>query len=167
MNFKIYYSDIETQTVGNMVLSYNVIESSNLLIFIGSLLYRALALIGLYVLYSLYKKQSVSDYIIVTVLILGITYFSYSSYYVLHLISLVFLALIIVQYLKDYIDKTHIATITMTLSLCIILFSQILFMIIGLNSTIYVAAEITQLMGYIGILTTLIMVLINGKKNKN
>ncbi len=167
MNFKIYYSNIETQVIGTMTLSYNVIESSNLLIFLGSLLYRALALIGLYILYSLYKKQSTSDYILVTILLIGITYFSYSSYYVLHVISLVLLTLIIVQYLKNYIDKSHMSTITMTLSLGLIFFSQVLFMLIGLNSDLYVAAEITQLIGYIGILVTLLMVLFNGKKNKN
>jgi hypothetical protein len=168
MNFSIYNMETETKQIGLLTLTYHVVESSGTLFFLGFLLFQILTLIGLYTLYSIYQKQSLSTNILIILLIIGLTYFSYTTYYVFHLVSALLLLLIIVQYLKNYIDRAHQSTLMMAISLGTITFSQLLFMLIGLNPQIYVAAEITQLLGYVGILTTFIMVLKSGgKKNKD
>jgi hypothetical protein len=168
MNFKIYYHAIETKKIGFLTLTYRTVESSDTLFFLGFLLFQILTLLGLYMLYSLYHKQSKSNHLLIIALIIGLTYFSYSTYYIFHMASFMILTLILIQYLNNYIDKRYSSTIMMTISLGAITFSQVLFMLIGLNTTLYVAAEITQLFGYTGILATLIMVLKSGsKKDKN
>ena len=168
MNFSMNYNEVETRQVGLMVLTYQTVESSDILFFLGFLLYRILTLVGLYVLYSLYHKQTKQNHFLIVSLLVALAYFSYSSYYVFHTVSFILLILILIQYLTNYVDKKHFSTILMTISFVTIAFSQILFILIGFNPEIYVAAELTQLIGYIGILTTFLTVLKSGyKKNKN
>lgn len=164
MNFEINYDVVKTTHVGNLLLTYQTVESNESLFFVGFLMYKILALLGLYVLYSIYNEQSTLNHILIGTLIIGIVYFSYTQYHIFHLISFIILTLILIKYLKNYVDKTHISTILMTLGFVTIAVSQILFMIIGLNLDIYVIAEIIQLIGYICILSTLFMVLRIGKK---
>lgn len=165
-NFTIYYKILTTRQIGFVTLTYQTIRSTDTLFFVGFLLYRILTLIGLYILYSIYQKQTKSNILIIVYLILVLTYFSQSAYYIFHLTSLLLLAFITSQYYKNYQKRKQYETKLLAYSFAIITISQLLFIFIRLNLHFYVIAEIVQLIGYIGLLCTFIMVLIYGKKKK-
>jgi MFS family permease len=168
MNFKIYYHEIETQKIGFLTITYNTIEVVDNTFIIGFLIYRILTIIGFYILYSLYQEQPKLTHILILYLIIVLTYFSQSAYYIFHLTLAILLTLIAIAYSKKYLDKKNITTKIFVVSIALIGLSQIFFMLVYFSTQLYVIAEFTQLAGYLGVLTTFIMVLKHGrKKNKN
>ena len=164
-NFTIYYHVLETKTVGLYTIIYHTVAVSDLLFFLGYLLYRLLILIGLYILYSIYQKnQPKSNIFLIVFFILISTYFSQSMYYIFHLTSLVFLSLITMQFYNNHMKNKQLTAKLLTSSFAIIAASQIFFMFAGIKEVLYVIAEIVQLFGYLVLLMTFIKVLRNAKK---
>jgi hypothetical protein len=163
-NFTLYYHILETRQVGFVKFTYNVIKSSDILFFAGFLMYRILMLLGLYVLYSIYLKQNRTNILLITYLILISIYFSNSAYHIFHLTSLIFLVIITVQYFKNYKKSKSETNKWLVYSFSVITLSQIVFVFIMIHTILYVIAELMQLIGYLGLLITLIKVLKNGKK---
>ncbi|MFH2028630.1 MAG: hypothetical protein ABIJ08_05800, partial [Nanoarchaeota archaeon] len=166
-NFTIYYQILETKQVGLVTMTYQTLRSSDTLFFMCFLAYRLLTLLGLFMLYHIYeKKQSITNLIIVVYLIIMLTYFSHSAYYIFHITSLLFLALITIKYHLMYKKYKVGTTKLLTYSFAVIGISQILFVFIMFNELLYVTAEIVQLIGYSILLLTFITVLRHGKKKK-
>ena len=165
-NFTLYYHEIETKHYGLFSMTYHTIESDSLF-FIGFLLYRILTLIGLYALYSIYQKNnSKFNFIFVAVLLIITAYLSQFSYYVFHVVSLILLGYIIYNYYGISKNSKNITSKLLFTSFAIISLTQIGFIFIFLYPPIYVMSEIVQLLGYIGLLITFILVLKLGKKKK-
>ena len=168
MNFEIYYHVVKTQQIGFLTITYQTMQESDMIFIIGFLLYRVLTLIGFYILYSIYQNQPRLNHILAVYLIIVLTYFSQSAYYIFHLTLAILITLITIVYSTKYLDKKNNTTKILAASLAIIAISQIFFMLVNYNTQFYVIAEFTQLIGYLGVLTTFIMVLKHGrKKNKN
>jgi len=166
-NFTIYYKVPATRTLGFITLTYPVLKYTNLLFFFGFYVHRVLMLIGFYLLYCIYqKKSSKVDKFIVIYLILVLTYFSQWAYYVFHANSLIILMLLIWQYGKNYKKNKSKTAKLLLYSFQIIAVSQVFFIFVSLNDLLYVIAMIIQLIGYIMLLTTFIMVIKYGKKKK-
>ncbi|RLE42715.1 hypothetical protein DRJ48_02940 [Candidatus Woesearchaeota archaeon] len=165
-NFTIYYYVLETRHLGFITLTYSVLRASNILFFVGFLMYRILMLIGLYILYSIYIKQSRISVAIMVYLITVLTYFSRNAYYVFHITSLMLLCAITWQYYVNFTKTRNLATKTLLFSFTIITLSQLLFVFVGLSQTLYVVAELIQLLGYLGLFLTLMRTLKDGKKKR-
>ncbi|MBI5389212.1 hypothetical protein HZB01_02420 [Candidatus Woesearchaeota archaeon] len=165
-NFTLYYMDTETRKIGPYILSYHELEASSLPFYWGSILSRLLMLLGLYVLYCIYTKQEKSTVVLVTSLLLVTVYYGISVYHLFHLTSFVILALITYHYYTSYKTTKRVLTKALAYSFGIISISQLVFVFMNLLPTMYVAAEIIQLLGYLGLLGTFIMVLIHGKETK-
>ncbi len=165
-NFTIYYHVLETRRIGFMTFTYNAVNSSHILFFVGFLMYRLLMLFGLYMLYSIYLKQQKSNIFLISYLIIISTYFSSSTYYLFHITSLFFLVIITYRYLKNYKKNRDSTTKLLAYSFGMITLSQVVFVFVAINTFLYVIAELIQLASYISLLITFIMVLRHGKKKK-
>ncbi len=165
-NFTIYYHVLETRRIGFMTFTYNAVNSSHILFFVGFLIYRLLMLFGLYMLYSIYLKQQKSNIFLISYLIIISTCFSSSAYYLFHVTSLFFLVIITYQYLKNYKKNRDSTTKLLAYSFGMITLSQVVFVFVAINTFLYVIAELIQLASYISLLITFIMVLKHGKKKK-
>jgi len=165
-NFTIYYRMLETRHFGFFTLTYSASKSSNVLFFIGFLMYRMLMLLGFYILYSIYIKQNKVNIFLIIYLILISTYFSRSAYYIFHLTAIILLIIVSFKYLKNYRKTKHNTNRWLLYSFVLIAVSQIIFVFIKIHAIFYVIAELIQLLGYIGLLITFIKVLKDGKKKR-
>jgi len=163
-NFTLYYYSVETRNLGFITVSYNALRSSDILFFIGSIMYRALMLFGLYVLYSVYQKQSSSNIFIIFYLLVISVYFSRSVYFIFHLTSLIFLVFITYSYYQNYVRSRNNFTKYLFASFAIITLSEVFAIFVKLNLVLYAVAEIVQLIGYVCLLAVFVMVLKNVKK---
>ncbi|MBI2498787.1 hypothetical protein HYV88_00935 [Candidatus Woesearchaeota archaeon] len=168
INFFIYYKFIELGGAKIITLTFKTTEILEDLLFFGVLLYRLLTLFGFYILYSIYQKQSKATIFLISYLILVSTYFSKEIYYVFHTTAFVLLLTIIISYYWKHLNRQYSSTGLLTYSFMIIAISQIFFMVAGLDNHFYVAGKLIQLVGYILLLITFIIVIKYGrKKNKN
>lgn len=167
MNAAIYYDLLELTHGEYVTISYEAFEWADAIAYFGLLLYRLLAIFGLYFLYSIYLKQSRPVVFLVSYLILISTFFSVSAYYIFHLTSLILLTLITLEYQRQYSRTKNSSTKMLAYSFGIIAISQVVAIFIKLHSGFYVLSQSIQLIGYILLLATFILVLKHGKKNKN
>ncbi len=166
-NFTIYYDVLEQKNIGLLTLTYPVTKYTNALFFFGFLMYRVFTLIGLYLLYSVYfKRQPKTNMMIISYLIVVLMVFTQKAYYIFHFTALMLLVILTYQYFVHYKMNKLLTTRVLAYSFLIIAVSQILFIFVKANELFYVAAEILQLLGYILLLVTFIMVLKHGKKKK-
>jgi len=163
-NFTIYYNIVDTKKLGFFTFSYRTVVTSDILFSLGFLFYILLTLLGFFVLYAIYqKKYNKKDILLEIYFIIIISYFSISKYFVFHMTSFVFLALITFNYFKNYPKKNKNSKI-LAWSFLIITISQLIFIFVMLTKLFYVIAEVIQLIGYIVLLTVFIKVVKNAKK---
>lgn len=168
LNLGVYYHILQTNQNGFAILSEQAAQNLNTMFLVGILLYRLLTVIGLYILYNIYNKQSKETVFLVSYLLLVLTYFSQSNYYIFHLTSLVLLALIVASYSEKYLTKRDVGTILVVISFSIIALSQLFFIFVDFVDDFYVFGEVVQLVGYIALLTAFVKVFFDVKKaNKN
>ena len=167
-NFTIYYIDTQIRQVGFLVFTVHTLKSTDVLFFLGLLLYRVLTLIGLYILYLIYfhNKQPRSTTFIIFLLLVLLTYFTLDACFVFHLVSFLLLIFITRQYFINYKKNKRGTTKLLAYSFALIALSQLLFLFLKMSYVTYVAGEILQLVGYCILLFTFIMVLNHGKKKK-
>jgi len=165
-NFTIYYKVLETQQFGLMTLTRTIITSSNVLYFGGFLISRSLMLLGLYMLYVIYKKQPKESFFLTVFLLLALIYFSRASCFIFHITSLALLLFITFHYLGNYRKNKHYGAKWLFFSFLAIALSQLIFIFQMPKSVIYVIGEVIQLVGYIGLLITFTRVLKDGKKTR-
>lgn len=165
-NFTIQYQILTETRFGFLELIYYTTQPTNYLFFIGFLLYRLLTLIGFYTLYGIYEKQSKQNTFLMLYFILISTYFTRFTYFIFHATSFVFLGFITMQYYSTYLKNKFYRTKVLAYSFVIIAISQIFFTFGTLYEVSYLIGEIIQLIGYVLLLATLIMVLKYGKKKK-
>ena len=165
MNFTVYYHVFETKTVGFATFTYQTMRASDAFFFFGYLFYRLLTLLGLYLFYSLYQKQSNLNFVLVSFLVVMLTYYSQAAYYIFYLTCFVMLTLITISLISSYKKNKFKMTKMFALSFGVIALSQILFILVFFKVHYYAAGEIIQLIGYLLLLLSFIMVLRDAKKN--
>jgi hypothetical protein len=166
-NFTIYYHVLETMRFGSVTLTYLSMEPTNILHFIGFTSYRLLTLAGLSGIYFTYQKnRCCSNFILVGLLVLIVAYFSSVAYHTFHLVSLIFMFFITLEFYKNY-KKSRNETAKLALySFAIITSSHLFHMLVTFNLWLYVVGELIQLAGYITLLITFILVLTHAKKKE-
>jgi len=149
------------------ILGKDIITSYTLLSAIGFLLFAILTLFGFYILYALSSKDELSmNYVIIAYLILVSTYFTRFTYFILYLTAFIFLLALSRRYFISYTKNKYQNTLFLCISFSIITLSQFVFIFTNSNPVLYVLAELIQLIGYLFLLYTFVMVLRNAKKKK-
>jgi len=168
INFTIYYQVLHTQIIGSIEYTQVVLKSSEVLAFSGLFFYRLFTLLGLFALYSIYEKQSKANIILMSYFIIISTFLSTGEYYIFYLTCLIFLGVISNRYYQNYRKNKEKTSGMLAASFSVITLSQIFFMLVNFTKHFYVVAEAIQLLGYILLLVTFIMVLKHGReKNKS
>jgi hypothetical protein len=164
MNFTVYYKIIETRRIGMAEITIERWVSSDNLFYFGTLISRLLVLIGGYLLYLIYTNQD-SLSIVLTSFLLAVTVFcSRGSPIIFFSTSFLMFLLISIKLWQVYKKSKHHKTKLLISSFVIITLSQLLFLFLEVDSLSYVIAEGIQLIGYITLLITFIMVLRHGKE---
>ncbi|MEM4397319.1 MAG: hypothetical protein QW757_01690 [Candidatus Woesearchaeota archaeon] len=167
LNFIIYNNLIQTKISGYAIFDYEKIASIENYLFISFFILRLITLTSLFILYLIYIKQQKSNILLLFSLLLINLYYSIESHFAFHFISFLILFLISLKLYEVYRKNNFSKTKLLAISFFIISLSQFFFLFIEIESLIYVIAELIQLVGYLILLFTYIMVLKDGKKNKN
>ena len=166
-NFTIYYILPHQANFGYVTLTYHTLHSSNILFFIGFLLYRMLTLLGFYTLYSIYEKnQSVSNVLIIVYFIVISTYFSDFAYYVFSFTASMMLSFITWRFFINYRESGHKTTKLLAFSFLFLGASHATSIFLSAGYFVYVLSEIIQMTAFTILLFTFIKVLRNAKKKK-
>jgi hypothetical protein len=140
----------------NILTSYSIIPA------MGFLLYALLTLFGFYIIYALSSKDELSmNYVIIAYFILISTYFTRFTYFIIYMTAFIFLFALSRRYFLEYKKKGYKNTLFLCISFSIITLSQFAFIFTATNHVLYILAEYIQLIGYLFLLYTFIMVLRN------
>ena len=164
INFNVYYKLIETKDFGLISVVYQSMKGAHSIVITSFLAYWLSTIFGYYILYSIYEKHSLSNFLFGAYLISLSTYIVYPDYRTFHFTLLVILSLITALHLKRYLNNKYLATKLVALSFGVIALSQIFFILIDWNIDFYVIGELIQLIGYIGLLFTFSVVLKYGRQ---
>lgn len=163
----VFYDIIHTKQVGVFTITYKTIYAEKILFVAGHFAHYLLMLLGLYILYVVLNRKSTMNHLLILYFILITTIFSNFSYFIFHLTALVLLMGIAYRYYAVYKKNKRKSTKLLFASFCILALSQLLFMPVKLYVNIYVLAQAVQLLGFLLLLITFILVLYNGKKKSN
>ena len=167
INFTIYYRVLHTQIVGSIQYTQVILKSSEILAISGLVFYRLLTLAGLFMLYSIYEKQSKANIALMAFFIVTSAFFSKEDYYIFYILSFILLGIISNRYYQNYRKNRKKETGMLAASFAVITMSQIFFMFVNFTRHLYVAGEAMQLIGYTILLVTFVTVLKHGReKNK-
>jgi len=164
INFTIYSQVLHTQMIGSIEYTQVILKSSEILSVIGLFFYRLFTLLGLFMLYSIYEKQSKANIILMIYFIIISIFFSKEEYYIFYLTSLIFLGVISNRYYQNYKKNKEKTSGLLAASFSVITLSQIFFMFVNFTKHFYVIGEVIQLIGYITLLVTFITVLKHGRE---
>jgi hypothetical protein len=140
----------------DILTSYTMIPAA------GFLVYALLTLFGFYIIYALSSKDELSmNYLIIAYFILISTYFTRFTYFILYLTAFIFLLALSRRYFLEYKKNSYKNTFFLCMSFSIITLSQFAFIFTSTNHMLYVLAEFIQLIGYLFLLYTFVMVLRN------
>jgi hypothetical protein len=144
-----------------------IASSYSLMPALGFLVYALLTLFGFYAIYALSSKDELSmNYVIIAYFILISTYFTRFTYFIIYVTAFIFLLAIARRYYLSYKKNNYKNTLFLCISFSIITLSQFVFIFTNSNHGLYVIAEVIQLFGYLFLLYTFMMVLLNAKKTK-
>jgi hypothetical protein len=129
---------------------------------LGFLIYALLTLFGFYLLYALSSKDELSmNYFIIAYFILISTYFTRFTYSIIYITAFIFVTALSRRYYLQYKKSNYKNTLFLCISFSIISLSQFVFIFTSTNHMLYVIAEYIQLIGYLFLLYTFVMVLRN------
>lgn len=160
----VVYEIIRVKQVGVLTITYKTLYAEKLLFVAGHFAHYLLMLLGLYILYVVLNRKSTMNHLFILYFIIITTIFSNSSYFIFHLTALVMLAGIAYRYFYIYRANKRKSTRLLFTSFCVLALSQLLFMPVKLYTSIYVAAQVVQSVGFVLLLIAFITVLYNGKK---
>lgn len=164
--FVLYYDTSFTQNIGQMIVTYKVVNSVDIFYYIGFFFHKLFTLLGLYIIYRLpLEKKSFGDVLIGICFILVSVLFSQAFYYLFHLTALILLVLITGNYCKVYDKNKAQNTKILIIALSMLALSQMILILSKLN-ILYVIAQIIQLVSYIILLILIIKIFNYGKSKK-
>lgn len=162
----LYYDTGVTTTIGSAIITYNIVRTVDIFYYLGFFFSRLLFLLGLYVIYKIpYEGKITKDFLIILYLIFVTSLLSNTLYYFHYLTALIFLASIIDNYRKTY-KKTKLKTTKILIfGFSLMALSQIIFLFSKLTY-LYATAQTIQLASYVILLTLVVKIIKDGKKEK-
>lgn len=164
--FAIFYDTNFTQSIGAMIVTYEIVKSVDWVYFLSFFFSRFFTLLGFYIIYRLPLKKISGDFALVIYFILVTSFLFHSFYYLYHLTALIFLLLGTRIYFKIYRKNKSRNTRIFVAALSLLGVSQIMF-ILSKISYMYVAAQVVQLISYITLLVLIMRISKNGKTKQN
>jgi len=164
----LFYDMTLTREIGNMIITYHFLKSVDVLYNIGFFCHRLLTLLGLYIIYRMpIKNKSSGDALLVTIFIIISAVVSITSYYVFHLVALMFCLLIVSNYYDIYKKNKSRNTMMFIISVSLLALSQIIFLLILSNiEVLYAVAQFIQLVAYLMLLVLIVSILNSNKKQR-
>jgi hypothetical protein len=164
--FVLYYDFSFTQSVGRAIIEYEVVKSVDIFYKLGFFFHRLLTLVGLYVIYRLpIKRKSPGDFLLALYFIVISAMFSSQLNYLFHSTALILLVLITNNYYTIYKKNRFSNTKILVAVFGMLGLSQLMFVLSTLE-TVYVAANIIELLSYSLLLFLIVRILKHGKKKK-
>ncbi len=161
----IYYSAKTTRQIGLITLTYQTLQQSTALVFWGLVLYRALSLLGFYLLFLIYTpRESRLHFALTAYLVLVLGYLSHSLFNLYYFTAFLLLAATAFAIGSASVANKNPLTRALAWSVSIIAASQLVFMLAAAHGLFYIAASLLQLCGYAVLLTVFLKVIIDGKK---
>jgi len=137
------------------------------LLILAFIISRVLFAIGVLYWYKMYYKPSSHSLFLIASLVVIALYFTRSQFYILHMVLVLFLFFIVKKALFNFEEKKGKLSMIIASSFILFFLSQIFFMFLEFNLMFYVIGEIFQLLGYLFMVSTLIVVKMHGKKKKS
>ena len=154
--FVLYYDTTFTQNIGQIAVTSHLVQSVDIFYYIGFFFHKLLTLGGLYIIYRIPLKRKLErDSLLALCFIIISAAFSSSIYYLFHLAALILLLLIINNYYEVYKKNKSDNTAILITAFSLLALSQLIF-ILSQIGTLYVIAQLAQLVSYL-ILLVLIM----------
>lgn len=159
----LYYDTLFTREIGQLIITYHVVNSVDFFYYLGFFIHKILTLLGLYIIYRIpIKDKGKGEAILVFYFILVSSFFGNAFYYIFHLTALVFIIMILSHYLEVYKKNKSKNTAMLLSAFSLLGISQIIFVLSTMNLC-YVLAQIIQLVSYI-ILLFLIRRILQARK---
>ena len=160
--FAIFYDTTLTQSIGGLIITYQVVSSLDIIYYLSFFFNRLFTLAGLYIIYKLPLKKISGDFVLVIYFIIIASVMFHQFYYLYHLTALIFLALITRNYIKIYLKNKLVNTKIFIVAMSLLAVSQVMF-VFSKISYLYVTAQGIQLISYITLLILIIKITKNGK----
>lgn len=159
----LYYDTSFTQTIGQAVITYEVVKSVDIFYHIGFFWYKLLTLMGLFAIYKLpLEGKTKKDFLLMLYLLIISTFLSASQYYVFHLTALILIAFIIRNYSVVYLKNKNKNTELLIFGFYGLALSQAIFTFSSFGP-LYVTADIIELISYFTLLIVIKRILSSTK----
>lgn len=164
----LYYDTTFTRNIGQIVVTYKIVNSVDIFYNLGFFFSKLLILAGFYILYKLHlKKKWTGDSYLVLFFIFVTALCSLNTYYyVFHLAVIILLLLIIKNYYRIYKENYNYNTKILIIAFSILVLSQLIFLLSKLQ-VLYVMANFIELVSYLILIILIIRILKHGKKKKS
>ncbi len=162
----LYYDIGPSQQIGAAIIASQALNNVDIFYNLGFFFHKFFTLAGLYVIYRLPRaNKSLWDIIIGIYFLIVSTLGGSSIYYLFYLTSFVLLVMIGRNYYKLYEKNKHRNTIILWFAFCVLALSQLIYILSPLES-MYVLANMLELITYIVLLILVALILYYGKKKK-
>lgn len=162
----LYYDTTFTQNIGQMIVTYQVVKSVDILYNIGFFFSRLLTLFGLYIIYRLpIKQKSPKDIFLAAYFILLSAIVSQQFFFLYHITAVILLVLITNNYYCIYEKNKHRNTGMLTFTFGLLALGHFI-AIFSERDMFFVTSNIIELVSYIILLVLVIRILQHGKKKK-
>lgn len=164
--FALYHITTLTSYVGEAIIKYNIVNSTNTAYNIGIALNKVLTLLGIYVIYRLpQKKKSATDFFLVLYFIVLSVFISNEMYYLFHVTALILFSLVAYNYYSLYKKSKFSNTKILSVAFSLLAISQLMFIFYKIG-IVNVLADTVQLASYIILLVLIIRIMRHGNKKK-
>jgi hypothetical protein len=160
MDVSVYYPTTKIIKVGLLTFVTHTFQRLEAFYAIGSFVERFLLMLGLVGIFLVLQKKDDKYYSFLLVYLAFVAaLFGNYIYHVFHITTSLLLLLIFIHYYHNYLNYRSRNTLLVTISFLLIFLSQIIFITMQLHPLIYVVGEFIQLVGYLVLLYTFILIL--------
>ncbi|MFC1685918.1 hypothetical protein ACFLZZ_02745 [Nanoarchaeota archaeon] len=144
----LYYDTTITQSIGQAVITYQVIKSVDLFYYVGFFFHKLLTVFGLFFIYKLpLKKETKKDFLFMSFLLFMTIALSSNLHYIFYFTSLILTIFIIRNYSVVYKKNKNKNTKLLLMGFYGLAISQAIFIFSNL-AILYVAADLIELVSY-------------------
>jgi len=162
----LYYDTVFTREIGQMIVTYHIVSTVDIFYYIGFFVFRLLTLSGLYIIYKLpLEKEKKQDFLLSMFFVIVISFLSQNLNYLFRLTALALLVLIIRNYYLVYDKNKSKNTKILISAFSILALSNLIYIFEG-SGTLFVIADILELVSYLILLALIIRILKYGKEKK-
>lgn len=161
----LYYDTTFTQNIGKIIITYHIVNSTDIFYEVGFFFFKLLTLIGFYIIYRLPTDKKISGDVFLALYFLFLSAIvGTTTEHLFHLTIIVLAVLIIKNYYETYKKNKIANTKILIAAFVLITISHLIFMIFASGGISRVIGEIVALISYF-ILLDLIIRIIRFNKN--